>query len=154
MSFYQNIQIRKISLDDPWYAESCKLREQVLMRPIGLSFNEEMASRDADSQHFVATLDGEVVGIVLLVPTADPGIWRLRQMAVQPACQGKGIGRKLVIFAEDWARKQESREIILHARQSAIGFYHSLGYQVRGEQFTEVGIPHRLMFKDLYAPLS
>jgi predicted GNAT family N-acyltransferase len=37
----------------------------------------------------------------------------------------------------------------MHARQSAVGFYQKLGYQIRGEEFEEVTIPHYEMQKQL-----
>jgi predicted GNAT family N-acyltransferase len=37
----------------------------------------------------------------------------------------------------------------LHARATAIDFYKRLGYSVCSEEFTEVGIPHRIMRKQL-----
>jgi predicted GNAT family N-acyltransferase len=38
----------------------------------------------------------------------------------------------------------------MHARVSATGFYEKLGYEIRGEQFDEVTIPHYIMEKVLY----
>ena len=82
-------------------------------------------------------------------PTAQPGQSRLRQMAVRPDAQGMGVGRKLVESAEEWARQQAIREIRLHARVSAIGYYERLGYRLCGDVFMEVGLEHRLMTKEL-----
>ena len=39
------------------------------------------------------------------------------------------------------------KKMILHARDSALDFYVSLGYSIVGDQFEEVGIPHHLMEK-------
>jgi len=44
------------------------------------------------------------------------------------------------------------REIVLHARESAVRFYESVGYVAEGEAFTEVTIPHRKMVKRLAPP--
>jgi predicted GNAT family N-acyltransferase len=38
---------------------------------------------------------------------------------------------------------------MMHARDSAIGFYEKFGYKVTGAPFTEVNLPHRLMEKQL-----
>ncbi len=143
------IRIEKLSLQDPRYPESCQLREEVLMSPIGITFHEGIAAQDAESDHFAAFLEGVMVGVVLLSPTAQPGQSRLRQMAVRPDAQGMGVGRKLVESAEEWARRQAIREIRLHARVSAIGFYERLGYRLCGDVFMEVGLEHRLMTKEL-----
>jgi GNAT superfamily N-acetyltransferase len=63
--------------------------------------------------------------------------------------QGKGIGRALMIFAENIARDQGYKRLCMHARRSAIGFYEKLGYAVSGDEFVEVTIPHFTMEKSL-----
>jgi GNAT superfamily N-acetyltransferase len=74
---------------------------------------------------------------------------RLRQMAVLNDLQGKGIGRALMSFAENIARDQGYKILAMHARKNAIGFYEKMGYQVAGDEFMEVTIPHYLMEKKL-----
>lgn len=39
--------------------------------------------------------------------------------------------------------------MVLHARDVAKGFYRSMQYRVVGDEFTEVGIPHYHMEKEL-----
>ena len=70
-------------------------------------------------------------------------------MAVKQGLQGKGIGRALMQFAENMARDKGNRKMVMHARKSAVGFYEKQGYQVTGEEFEEVTIPHFIMEKDL-----
>ena len=45
------------------------------------------------------------------------------------------------------AIEQGKQKMILHARDSAMDFYLSLGYIVVGDSFEEVGIPHHKMEK-------
>lgn len=55
----------------------------------------------------------------------------------------------------EYERESERRgykRIYLHARAYAIPFYEGLGYHVFGEEFTEVGIPHRHMQKFTSGP--
>ena len=70
-------------------------------------------------------------------------------MAVSPVLQGKGIGRVLMVFAENIARDRGYRRLTMHARKTAIGFYEKLGYKTQGEEFQEVTIPHFEMDKEL-----
>src|SRR3954454_13115465 len=44
---------------------------------------------------FVATIDGKIVGFAAL-EIYSPKLAELRSLAVDPACQGQGIGRQLV----------------------------------------------------------
>ena len=93
-------------------------------------------------------LDGQVVACLVLKPLANRQV-RLRQMAVAAGFQRRGIGTRLVRYAESFLRRQGNREVVLHARETAIGFYEALGYRKEGERFTEVGIPHFTMHKRL-----
>src|SRR5690554_2457354 len=115
MIFSSSLEIKElVPVLDTRYPESVILREQVLMRPIGIQYNENISVLDAQSRHFAAFLKADLVGIVLMLPQGDPQKWRLRQMAVRPDVQRMGIGRSLVGFAEQWARDQSIDEIILH----------------------------------------
>jgi predicted GNAT family N-acyltransferase len=46
-------------------------------------------------------------------------------------------------------QEREYGEIILHARETARGFYEKLRYEAEGDSFTEVGLPHLFMGKKL-----
>ncbi|MBL8040446.1 MAG: GNAT family N-acetyltransferase, partial [Chthonomonas sp.] len=63
--------------------------------------------------------------------------------------QGSGIGALMVAESERMARELGFARMVLHARETAVGFYLRLGYACEGESFEEVGIPHRLMQKEL-----
>jgi GNAT superfamily N-acetyltransferase len=70
-------------------------------------------------------------------------------MAVADNLQGKGIGASIMIFAENLARDKGYRHMLMHARDSAIGFYEKFGYKIKGTPFTEVNLPHHVMEKEL-----
>ena len=73
----------------------------------------------------------------------------MRQVAVLPEYQGKGIGQELVWFSEEYVREKGGTHIILHSRETVVPFYQKLGYETYGEPFEEIGIPHRLMGRKL-----
>ncbi len=97
------------------------------------------------------TNESRLLGCVLFkVNDTNPSTGRLFQMAVAPDQQGKGLGRVLVSALEDHLRSGGSvKEITLHAREVAVGFYLKLGYSIFGEEFEEVGVKHRHMRKDI-----
>lgn len=130
------------------YAATVALRHAVLREPLGLHFDPRELLAERDSFHLACRLGGRLVGCVVLKPLDNRQV-RLRQMAVAEGFQRRGIGRRLVTYAESFLRRQGYREIVLHARQTAAGFYEALGYAEEGERFTEVGIPHFRMRKEL-----
>ena len=85
----------------------------------------------------------------LVLKPLDEKRLMMRQLAVRENCQGKGFGRELVNYAESFARERGYAEIVLHARETARGFYQKLGYEAEGDSFTEVGLPHLAMRKKI-----
>jgi predicted GNAT family N-acyltransferase len=102
----------------------------------------ERDSADGGCIHAVALdTDGQAVGTGRLLPLAD-GVMKLGRLAVLRSQRGRGVGQALLAALLETARGQGAREVMLHAQQSAISFYLAAGFEVRGEEFTEAGIPH------------
>ena len=130
------------------YKKMVDLRTQILRKPLGLSFSAEELEKEKNNLLFAAYEDDEMLGCCMLVQIA-PNTVQLRQMAVKAGLQGKGIGRVLMQFAENIARDRGNKKIMMHARKTAVGFYEKLGYEIEGQEFTEVSIPHYNMQKEL-----
>ncbi len=130
------------------YQQMVHLRNEILRKPLGLEFTPEELEKEKDEILIGAFEDEKMLGCCMLIKV-DKSTVRLRQMAVLNNLQGKGIGRALMQFAENIARDRGFRSIIMHARASAIGFYEKLGYQVSGNEFEEVTLPHYTMEKRL-----
>lgn len=135
-----DITIEQLSTQHPYYPQVYDLREEVLRKPIGLSLDDDDPDADELDTILVAMHGGKVIGCLMLQTTNDPAVTKLRQMAVSPYWQRKGIGSRLVMAAEELLRQKQIGRIILHARVTAAGFYRKLGYAVAGDTFMEVGI--------------
>jgi predicted GNAT family N-acyltransferase len=142
------IEIKQIEPSGELYEQALELRCAVLRRPLGRKLETKDLSSDSISGHFVAVLDGRVIGTILLTPR-ESGRVQMRQVAVAPECQGSGIGGQMVQACEAYAREQQFKTMILHARETAIPFYLKHGYEPVGELFDEIGVPHLFMQKDL-----
>jgi GNAT superfamily N-acetyltransferase len=73
--------------------------------------------------------DGGVVGVLVLIPERDAML--LDNVAVRPEAQGKGLGRRLLAFAEDEARRHGLGRVRLYTNVLMVenlGLYSSLGY--------------------------
>jgi ribosomal protein S18 acetylase RimI-like enzyme len=140
--------LKIIDYGTPDYNNMVKLRDDILRRPLGLTFTPADLEQEKDNLMMAAYEDDKMLGCCMLVEE-DPGTVRLRQMAVINDLQGKGIGKALMTFAENLARDRGYKRITMHARKNAIGFYEKLGYRIRGGEFQELTIPHFLMEKDL-----
>ena len=148
------LEFARVEHNSARYRDLVALRRRVLRTPLGLDFTQEHLEEERADVHIAAYLQGKLVACVILTMddrTRDARV-KLRQMAVDRDYQGLGIGKRLVVFAEKLAGDRGYREIVLHARETAVRFYESVGYVAVGEAFTEVTIPHRKMVKHLVAP--
>ena len=130
------------------YQQMVKLREDILRKPLGLTLAPDELEREKNNLLMAAYEDDQMLGCCMLVEE-EPGMVRLRQMAVLNDLQGKGIGKALMQFAENLARDRGYKKITMHARKNAIGFYEKLGYRKVGQEFVEITIPHYVMEKEL-----
>lgn len=130
------------------YWHAVDLRYAVLREPLGLNFTREQLLAEARDIHLVYYTDAMVLGTMMLTPT-DNGHIKMRQVAVDEQYQGAGIGAKMVEFAEAYSLDLGFHHMEMHARKTAVPFYLKLGYQIVGEEFMEVTIPHYKMEKDL-----
>jgi len=130
------------------YQQMVKLRDDILRKPLGLTFTPEELEDEKDNLLIGAFEDGNILACCMLVEEKSDVV-KLRQMAVLNVVQGKGIGRALMQFAENLARDHGYKILTMHARKNAVGFYEKMGYKVNGEEFQEVSIPHYEMQKEL-----
>jgi predicted GNAT family N-acyltransferase len=130
----------------PQYQQALELRERVLRLPLGIPLRDEDTKDDKGEHTLVALMGARVIACLMLKP-AGARTMKLRQMAVEPEFRNAGVGSALVRHAEDWARSEGVKEIVMDARAEATPFYEQLGYVAEGEPFTSVGIPHRKMRK-------
>ena len=140
---------REILHGSSQYEESVALRDEVLRRPLGLTFSPEMLGSEASDFHLACyDQEGDLLACLILTPEGSEEI-RMRQVAVRPDLQGKGIGRRIVEFSEKFAIGEGFTLMTMHARETAVPFYERLGYERYGERFEEVTIPHWHMRKSL-----
>lgn len=137
-----------IDTDSPRFPEWVELRQRVLRDPLGLRYSEEDLAAERDQRHLLAidpASDDLLGGLAVADLGGDPKVWKIRQVAIAAVQQGRGIGRDLMLIAMQEAREKDVGEIILHSRADVVPFYEKLGFVVVGEEFLEVGIPHRKM---------
>lgn len=137
---------RQIPYGSDLYRQAVSLRETVLRLPLGLRTRPEDTAHDHQQLHFAAC-DKEQPVACLCVAPQEGAVVKLRQMAVSPSYQHRGIGKALLRYAEQHVKEQGYERATLHARAEALPFYTACGYTAEGETFTEVGIPHMRMHK-------
>ncbi len=141
-------EIRNIEYGSFEYKSEILLRDKVLRKPLGLHFTNEDLEKECGDIHMGAFAGSQLFGCVLLRPISKQTV-KMRQVAVDGTVQRTGIGSELVAACERKALELGYSEIELSARDVAVPFYLKCGYEIFGEPFTEVTIPHRKMRKKL-----
>lgn len=142
-----------IGYNSPAYQQMVALRMEVLRKPLGLTFTPEQLAAESNDIFIAAFDDQEMVGCCVLSHYHEDTM-QLRQMAVKEGRQTKGVGREILVFAEQVALEKGYGILMMHARNVAIGFYKKCGYETRGEEFIEVTVPHYHMEKALRGDTS
>ena len=110
---------------------------------------EDYAKIIATHQVSVVELDGAFAGVIVLAKTEEGFL--LDNVAVHPAFHGKGIGRRLLEYAESEAKRAGYREIHLYTHESMIenqAHYSKIGY-VEYDRRVENGYSRAYMRKRL-----
>lgn len=98
----------------------------------------------ARHQVWVIEEKGALIAVLELVPGA--GHLLVENIALVPSHQGRGLGRKLMAFAEEEARRQGAGELRLYTNERFTGnlaFYKRLGYrETRYEPFEGTELVH------------
>ena len=88
-----------------------------------------------DQEAFVADVDGAIVGMCHVQGVRmlnSEGYAEIQALVVSAACQGQGIGRKLVAHACEWAFARGYERVRLRSnvvREAAHAFYEHLGFE-------------------------
>ncbi|MFN8288156.1 MAG: GNAT family N-acetyltransferase [Chitinophagales bacterium] len=130
------------------YEKALILRYNLLRKPLGLRFTEAELHKDKEDTH-LALFEGDKVLACLTLSRFPNGRMKMRQVAVDAKLQRSGLGRRLSAEAEKYALEQGFTVMFCNARDVAAPFYTKLGYKVVSDVFTEVGIPHYTMEKEL-----
>ncbi|MEO6290283.1 MAG: GNAT family N-acetyltransferase [Ginsengibacter sp.] len=141
--------IKQIDHGTKEYKQMIDLRQELLRKPLNLTFEADELDKEEKDILIGAFEEEKMLGCCLLTRVNKDCV-RLRQMAVQNNVQGKGIGAAMMNFAENVARDMGYKNIMMHARLTATGFYKKLGYKISGDQFLEISIAHYIMEKRLY----
>lgn len=103
------------------------LRWRILRKPWNQPKGSEQDLEEDNSYHFMV-VDNHMVIAVARLQFPQIHSAQLRYMAVDDTYQKKGVGRHIIEHIEQFSRTLEAKEIILNARENALGFYEKLGY--------------------------
>ncbi len=128
--------------------DALSLRMTVFVKEQG--FIDEIDERDNASTHIV--IYGEeknAIGTCRIFKSNDKGDFILGRLCVLKEYRGKGIGKALIIFAENVILNQGGKTIHIHSQYQAKDFYQKSGYTMYGEPDYEQNHLHTWLKKEL-----
>lgn len=146
-----SINFHEIPHGSPAWNEVLTHRDRILRRPLGLTLSPEDTVDEETQRHFILRAGEQIVAGLIACPPKE-GTIKLRQMWVHEDHEGSGLGSRLLADVADLLSHEGITILTLHARLSVRGFYENCGYQAIGDIFTEIGIPHIAMNRQLTPP--
>lgn len=137
--------------------ETIPLRSTVL-RP-GLPATASRFDKDLANEagHFGVFVEEQMVAVGSVYPEIceapgaasemkEEGAWRLRGMATDPSCRGKGYGAEVLRACLAHAKASGAKLVWAHARTGAMSLYFRHGFLSIGEEYDLPGVgPHYLI---------
>lgn len=104
------------------------VRIQAMARQYHITLREEFDAHDGPDTKYIVLLDGDFPVATCRLYDLGGGRVMLGRVVVLPEYRGRGLGRRVVAEAEQWARELGYRTAVLESRDVAVGFYEKLGY--------------------------
>jgi len=93
--------------------------------------DDDFGKRCAAGHAYVLETNGELLGAAII--ESMPGHLFLHNVVVEPACHSRGIGRQLMQFVEEEAKRRELPEVQLTTLEGMVrnvAIYQRLGYVI------------------------
>ncbi|MGO3732011.1 MAG: GNAT family N-acetyltransferase [Vagococcus sp.] len=129
------------------YEDALAIRKTVFVGEQDVPMDMEIEDEDV-CVHFVLYEDDMPLATVRLFPVSET-VSKVQRMAVEKQGRNKGLGRQIMLAAEEYAKNNGIKDVLLGAQTTAIGFYETMGYKAFGDEYLDAGIKHFDMSKTL-----
>lgn len=135
---YIRFKHSQLKLVEPYTEEEFKsyfqCRWEILRKPWNQPKGSEIDDKENVSLHVMAIEKNDIIGVGRLTILPDQK-GQIRYMGVKENMQGKKVGSKILTYLEKEAQKLNITEIMLNARENAVPFYKSNGYNEKGKSY-------------------
>lgn len=130
-----------------------ELRWRLLRKPWNQPPGSEKDEFEQQAFHLlVRDKQGAAIGVGRIhcveAKTVESHTWQVRYMGVVDEYRNQGIGSGILHRLESFAQANGAKQILLNARENALGFYLKRDYQIVGDGPTLYGsVKHKQMCK-------
>lgn len=128
LSGFKGVRIVQV-LTEEEHKQYHRIAQEEIYDKIGIEYDSNHSDLSPlENWRFVLRKDTDIVG-ALHIESLENQDCVLRQLAIKAEFQKQGLGSHFLVKIERWLCQQGKKRILLHSNQSAITFYHRLGYQ-------------------------
>ena len=124
------------------------IRTKVFQEEQGVSAELEFDGLDPDATHLLAYIKDKAVGTTR-IREIDRHTTKIERLAVLPQARKQGVATQLMFAALNIISEQNKTTVVVHAQEYIAPLYQQLGFAIIGEKFSEAGIDHVKMVKQL-----
>ena len=124
------MQIEVMRAEEEWQrAGAYSVRIQGMNRQHHISLREEFDEHDGEGTRYIVLLDGDYPVATCRFYPLDSDSVMIGRVVVLPEYRGKGLGRRVIIEAEEWIRELGFQRVTVDSRTVATEFYRKLGFE-------------------------
>ena len=127
--------------------EAKEIRTRVFVEEQG--FKNEFDEIDSTATHIICYIDNTAIATGRLFLDENSKEYHIGRIAVDKSYRGKGIGGKILNYAENLVKEMGGKTLSLSAQERASRFYEKQGYCKKGEPYLDEYCPHIFMTKEL-----
>lgn len=123
-------ELEVLRAEEEWQrAGAYSVRIQGMNRQHHISLREEFDEHDGDGTRYIVLLDDGYPVATCRIYANDEGYAQVGRVVVLPEYRGMHLGSKVICEAEQWIGECGFPEVVIDARDVAVGFYEKLGYE-------------------------
>ena len=124
------MQIEVMRAEEEWQrAGAYSVRIQGMNRQHHISLREEFDENDGEGTRYIVLLDGGYPVATRRFYPLDSASVMIGRVVVLPEYRGKGLGRRVILEAEEWIRELGFQRVTVDSRTVATEFYRKLGFE-------------------------
>ena len=127
--------------------EAKEIRIRVFVEEQG--FKNEFDEVDSTATHIICYIDNTAIATGRLFLDENSKEYHIGRIAVDKPYRGKGIGGKILNYAENLVKEMGGKTLSLSAQERVSQFYEKQGYCKKGEPYLDEYCPHIFMTKKL-----
>lgn len=144
-----NFMELKIGNENFQRAASCYVRMEVFVLERGIPLAEEFDALDTPERFYAVIYDEDLPVATGRIFIEDEKTIRPTRIATLKEYRKQNLGAKIMTAIENYGVENGYVQSLVHAEQTAVGFYQKLGYTICLDIYYEDGVPCQSLEKRL-----